>query len=471
MSNNTAKDIIGHERPASDVPTLEEFNPQVVPYQMEVINDVFSHNYVDDGKLELLLSGSIGSAKTLLMAHIIVVACLEYEGLECGIGRVTLPDVKSTLFKMILDHLADLREGTDYWYSEPSGIIRFSNGSSIKCFSWKDKRYSKFRSYPFAIFVIEELTENLTNDAYEEIKMRVGRQTHIPFALLMCATNPDEPDHWAYEYFIANTTNNPNIKVYYSRSEDNKTLPKWYIPSLKKTMSPLMAKRMLEGQWIRIAAQAIYHAFDENVNVIDSYEFKDTRALQLAFDFNIGKGKPMSCALSQEDEQGNEFVFDEVILPGMRTKNVLEEIDARGWFDLAKEVRIYGDRDGSSNDTRGTKTDYDIIVKFIEGLDRPEGLSDFKKDESLFLKIPKSNPPVRKRHNLVNAGFNNDLGESSIFIVKSCKKTIKGFKLTALVKGGKYIEDDSKDYQHVTTAFGYQIVQKRRRQQSAARSQ
>jgi hypothetical protein len=30
-------------------------------------------------------------------------------------------------------------------------------------------------------------------------------------------------------------------------------------------------------------------------------------------------------------------------------------------------------------------------------------------------------------------------------------------KLTALKKGAEYIEDDSKEYQHITTAAGYRI--------------
>lgn len=463
-------EIIDIKKPKSDVPTLVEFDPQVIPYQMQVINEVFQHDYDRDGKLEILLSGSIGSAKTLLMAHIIVVGCLTFPNLCAGIGRNTLPDVKGTLFKMILDHIRCLREGIDYFYSMPSGIIRFSNGSTIKCYSWNDKRYTKFRSWPFAIFAIEELTENKTNEAYEEIKQRIGRQTNIPFALLLNATNPDEPEHWAYDYFIENPSKNPNIKVFYSRSEDNKTLPEWYIPQLRKTMSKLMADRMLRGKWLRISSETIYHAFDDERNV-DDYEFNPELPLQITFDFNIGKGKPMSCALSNETPDGSDHYFDEVIVEGLRTKGVLEEIDARGYFDEVNEIYIYGDRNGMNNDTRGTKTDYDIIIKFIEGLERPEGKKSFIKDENLFLKLPSTNPPIRKRHNMVNAAFCNDEGEASLFISRKCKETIKGFKRTALLKGSKFQEDDSKSYQHVTTAIGYQTVQKRRRKQKAARSQ
>jgi hypothetical protein len=31
-------------------------------------------------------------------------------------------------------------------------------------------------------------------------------------------------------------------------------------------------------------------------------------------------------------------------------------------------------------------------------------------------------------------------------------------KLTSLKKGADYIEDDSKEYQHVTTSIGYRVV-------------
>ena len=74
------------------------------------------------------------------------------------------------------------------------------------------------------------------------------------------------------------------------------------------------------------------------------------------------------------------------------------------------------------------------------------------------MQVPRSNPPVRTRHNIVNAYCQNDLGQHRLTVYAKCKTLDKGLRLTALKKGGSYIEDDSKPYQHITTALGYGVV-------------
>ena len=56
---------------ASKVPTLTEFNPYKVPYQIKVLSLIRQEYNYNLGPLEILLSGSVGSAKSLLLAHII----------------------------------------------------------------------------------------------------------------------------------------------------------------------------------------------------------------------------------------------------------------------------------------------------------------------------------------------------------------------------------------------------------------
>ena len=342
-----------------EVPRFSEFNPDVIPMQKRVINRIFSHDYSQD-KLEVLMSGSIGSAKSIVLAHLCVLVAMMFPGARIGIGRDSMDDIKNTLFGMILDHMEnDFREGVDF--TSKKKIIEFSNGSTIECFSWHDKRYAKFRSYSFCMFVIEELTENITGDPYEAIKMRVGRQLNIPFALIVAATNPDEPDHWAYEYFIEGSKTHENIEVFYSYTKDNPFLPHWYYSSLQKTFSKKMADRMLRGQWVRIVQKNIYYSFDPDRNVIkqSSYQKNPDKPLLITFDFNIGKGKPMSAALLQENDNGQLVQFDEVILDGMRTLDVMDEIESRGHHELVNQVVGYGDRNGANNDTPTTQRAHD----------------------------------------------------------------------------------------------------------------
>jgi len=68
-----------------------------------------------------------------------------------------------------------------------------------------------------------------------------------------------------------------------------------------------------------------------------------------------------------------------------------------------------------------------------------------------------SNPPIRTRHNLVNSYCLNANGKRRLFVYEKAKTCDEGLRLTRLKPGGAYIEDDSKHYQHVTTAIGYGI--------------
>lgn len=428
----------------SSTPTLSEFDPRNIPFQYNVIKDIRKNYDYTLGKHEILLSGSVGSAKSLLIAHLAVTHCLIYPG-ACGlVCRKTMPSLKDTILQKIIDHI-----GIDCSYdiNQSRGIITFPNGSKIISYSWADKKYMKARSYELSFAIIEELTENEDDAFYIEINNRIGRLPHIKENWICSATNPDSPAHWAYERFVISS--NPNRHVYYSNTFDNPFLPKTYIEQLKKDLDPKMARRMIHGEWIEISQDVIYHAYTKENNYVDSdYEINTRLPIHISWDFNIGEGKPLSCVLFQY--VGDVFLFfDEVVIDGARTLESVEEIDDRGYFSRKQKIIVHGDASGKARDTRSIRSDYDIIEHFISNhSDRPP----------YEMQVPRSNPPVRSRHNKVNSYMENDLGQHRLTVYKKCKTLDKGFRLTALKKGGKYIEDDSKSFQHITTAAGYGIV-------------
>ena len=461
-----------------ETPSFLEFNPKRILWQHRAIYDIFKNPYTElnpeTGVLELvtreyLFSGSVGSAKSILLAHIIVKHCTMFKRAKVGIGRLSLKDLKDTLYQMILDHLDEaFEEGKDYRINGKGHIV-FKNKSKIIPFGWHDKRYKKFRSHSFSLFVIEELTENKTREFYDEIKMRMGRIQGIPFSAIISATNPDDPKHWAYEYFIEGAKKNPNISVYYSITEQNPFLNPSYIRGLRATLDPKMALRMLKGHWISILTDKIYYSFHDDHNVIENYTIDPRYPVGMTWDFNIGAGKPMSMCLFQYIDEKFYF-FDEVVIPGTRTLDIMEELQSRGYFDKGYKWEIYGDASGKSNDTRSIKTDYSIIKNFLSNYETP------KVEESpgrwvpgppivYEYKVQLANPPIRMRHNMVNAALLNDLKERSLFVLRKCSTIRKGLQLTALKKGAEYIEDDGPEcpYQHVTTAIGYAVVRIRKK--------
>ncbi|HNC40319.1 MAG TPA: phage terminase large subunit [Nitrosomonas sp.] len=428
-------------------PNFSDFSPRVIPYQSDVVDFLDEWDF-SSGTPEILLSGSVGSAKSILMAHLIVRHCLENPGARVCLARKALPDLKDTIFKEVLEHISeDFTEGKHYWVNNSSAKITWWNGSEIISRSWADKKYKKARSLKLSMVVFEELTENNDDDkeAFDTLKARLRRIPTVKENILIAATNPDSPGHWVHKYFI--DSDKRTRKVFYSVTTDNPFLDPVYIEQLKQDYDPKMARRMLYGEWLEINEERVYHSYDPENNFIKGpYQINNHYPIILAFDFNIGAGKPMSSCAKQWD--GRSFhIFDEVIVQGARTEEVADEWIEKGIVKQGQRIIIRGDASGDAKDTRSKLSDYDILRKKFAAVG---AIVEFQ--------VPRANPPVRRRHNLVNAYCLNDQGAIRLFVYEKAKTCHEGMRLTALKKGGDYIEDDSKPYQHVTTAIGYSVV-------------
>ena len=423
-------------------PTITEFKPQNIKWQLECLKFVHRYDF-SQGLLELLLSGSVGSAKSVILAHLAVLMSLKHKNNTVLICRRAMPQLKDTLLNMVVEHLGI---EVNYEFNSTRGIIRFPNGSKILCFSWADKQYKKVRSYNISSAFIEELTENDDNEFYKEIKMRCGRLPHVPESMLVNATNPSSPSHWAYKYFILSKSK--TRKVFYSLTEHNPYLPATYIQNIKETLSEKEIRRMLYGEWIEIKSDQIYYNYEPNRNFINGpYARAANRPVDLWWDFNIGEGKPMSCGMSQYD--GKSFhVFGECHIFSARTMDIIEELHARKVFENVNVIRVFGDASGRNRDTRSLGNDYDIIIK---------ALSNLYPSKRIEYHVPKSNPPVRRRHNTVNGMFMNSMGEVRLKLYQGTEWIDEGLRLTKSKSGSGFIEDDSLAQQHITTALGYMV--------------
>jgi hypothetical protein len=435
---------------SSSTPCLTEFDPTIIPFQYQVIKDIRNAFDYSLGAHEVLLSGSIGSSKSTIMAHVAVTHCLFNKGARFLIGRLSMPALRATLFAKIIEHIApDLKEGRDYFVNQVSATIKFRNGSEIVSRSWADRKFFKVRSLDLSGAAIEETIETTEQDFYNEIKMRIGRLPHVKENIIINATNPGSPSSWIYKYFIAPNSGGKkhNTKhVYYSRTEDNPFLPKKYINQLKTDLDPKLARRMLYGEWIEIADEVIYYQYDTKTQYSkDDWRPRTETPIMICWDFNIGDGKPLSaCAVAYED--GCYHAFAEVIIEGARTDEAVKEFLDRGIIAEGRPYEIDGDASGKARHTSSKRSDYEIIKESLE-----------RNNIKYSYKVPLSNPAIRLRHNTINAMCRNGLGQVRLF-VHNCPTLDEGLRLTAFKKGANLIEDDSKRFQHVTTALGYGIV-------------
>lgn len=439
-------------------PSFTEFDPTTIPFQSRLIYDIDFEIDWSLGVHEFLLSGSVGSAKSIVGAHIIAKHCFKYPRARFLIGRRSLPDLKDTIFTKLLEHLEDpsIQNYIDV-ITENTPYIRFTNGSEIISKSWADKKYKKLRSIELSGALVEEAVENDGDDyqAITELRQRVGRIPHIDQNMILYLTNPGSPGHKLYKHF--HDTNNPTRHVYKSLTHENPFLAKTYIENLRESLSPKEAQRMLYGEWLEIDTERIYYAYSQEDNYKkNTYTVNNHVPIAISFDFNIAAGKPMSACLDQYIPASDTFhFFDEVVVHGSRTESLLEEMALRGTFDHNAEYHIHGDATGASGSSKSKYSDYEIIENFLKKYRTKTGLPLRYK-----MLIPDSNPPVRDRHNIVNSYCLNDLGKRRLFVYEKCKVLHEGMKLTALKKGAQYLEDDNNEYQHITTALGYRVVYK-----------
>lgn len=434
-------------------PTFCGFSPDVIPWQREVVDYLNNFDY-SKGNAEVLLSGAYGSAKSTLIAHLVVKHCLKHKRSRVGIGRLAMPDLKRTLWREILEHIAeDFIEGVHYVINRSTMTLRWSNGSEIICLSWADQLYGKFRSLNLSMVVIEELTEdeNTPNEAnmhaFKVLKTRLRRLPHVKENIFIAASNPGSPSHWAYKYFIEGEKTYATRKVFYSKTSDNPFLDGAYIAQLLQDMTPKEADRYVGGLWNEIVGEVIYSEYRtaEQFRLYD-YKVNPAYPVILSWDFNIGEGKPMSMVLSQFIDDQFHF-FDEVVIHSARTADTLDELAARSLLRLDWEYQVCGDAAGKNRDTRSNRSDYDIITQYLS-----------QRELKYQYLVPPANPPIRTRHNRVNTYCRNAAGQTRLWIYEKAKTLDEGFRLVKLKPGANYIENDSKPYQHITTAAGYALT-------------
>lgn len=431
----------------TSTPNISQFKP--LKGQLEIIKDVRRNYDYTLGVHETMLSGSVGSAKSLTLAHIVTTHCLMYPHSRFGIGRLSLPQLKETLCLKIREHLHGV--GIDYRYNQSTGSFKFPNGSSIPALSWSDGNMAKLGSYEFSGFAIEELTETKEKKAYDTLKQRVGRLPHVPEQLLVSATNPDSPSHWAYKRIIEKSNTNDLINVYYSNTYDNPYLPDTYVENLKSTLDERMVRRMVYGEWIEITTDVIYYSYSKANFINKQYLVNKAYPIIVSWDFNIGLNKPLSAVFMQYIG-GCFHVFDEVVVEGQRTEDSCEEMYERKLLDYPVKYLIHGDATGRHRDTRSKTSDWDIIDSFFSNNKNSKGMR-----LNYSLDVPRSNPPIRTRHNMVNGKLKNAHGKVNLIVYKDAPTVDEGLRLTKLRNGAQYLEDDSDRFQHITTALGYAV--------------
>lgn len=139
------------------------------------------------------------------------------------------------------------------------------------------------------------------------------------------------------------------------------------------------------------------------------------------------------------------YLLDEVVLiSAVSRQSALEFVD-KFKDHKNKHVLIYGDPAGRAGEKHGHSSDYTDIEDVL----RENGWKFTRK-------VKKAHPAIKDRQNAVRAKICTADGVRSLFV--NPKKAIycdKGLATVQLQKGSTFQEDQTNEYQHITTAIGY----------------
>ncbi len=400
----------------------------------------------------LVCWGGAGSGKSVSVAKKIVARALVNGRHKFACFRKVRADAERSIAPLFESIFREW--GVPVVRREKSFIsYQLPSGARILCGGFDDPERVKSMPDISGIW-FEEASEFERQDFIQaNLRMRGDTPSYKQFALTF---NPILRSNWLYGEFFAERPEVAEAKVevaegeysgspllyHHSTYRDNPYLDAEYTQVLQGLAKGSETEYTVyeRGLWAALAG-TVYYAYGSH-NVAPSIARQEGCTLLWSHDFNIGEGKPMSSIVAQAARQdGREVlhVLDEIILDSADTHDAVAEF--RGRFPGVRDVIVYGDAAGRARDTRSKATDYQILAQAgFAGQD-----------------VPLSNPPVRERHNQVNAMLRAADGTVSILIHPRCTTLIRGLETVTLKAGAQYVEAETRE-QHVTTALGYLVT-------------
>jgi len=249
---------------------------------------------------------------------------------------------------------------------------------------------------------------------------------------------PEGLNHFYDRYQYALNANDPEWKAYTWPSSD--ILPAETIEAARRQMSLKQFKQEYEASW-ETASGRIYEDYGQENTTGE--KILPHEQLCYSHDQNY---VPLSSCISVIRE-GKIYILDEIILTSAVSRQSAMEFVEKFKDHKNKNVLIYGDPAGRAGEKHGHASDYTDIEDVLKS----NGWSYIRK-------VKRAAPAIKDRQNAVRAMICNAMGERSLFINPvTAPWSHKGIATTQLQKGSTFQEDQTNQYQHVTTAIGYMI--------------
>jgi len=227
-------------------------------------------------------------------------------------------------------------------------------------------------------------------------------------------------------------------------------IPDFY-ERLKDSYDPKFYEQEVLGVYLSMSGGRVYSGFDRALHV-KPIEPDPGRTLYWALDFNVD---PMSSVIVQK--LGGKFLaVDEIVLRHATTSQACEEFMQRFPKHRA-DIVVCGDASGNQRQTTGF-SDYQMVKDYFQ----------VHTTTTVKYKVPKSNPSVRDRVNLMNRTFLTAAGDIGLTVDPKCKELIKDFEQVSFKAETNEI-DKTRDRlrTHASDALGYLIWQESKDEKDA----
>ncbi|MFH0963202.1 MAG: phage terminase large subunit [Planctomycetota bacterium] len=441
-------------------PVFDEFCP--LPGQHDFVCALWRYDY-------LLYAGGYGSGKSLVGCYVAILLSLSIPGNFGCIARRHGSDLRDSTRRTFFECLPP--RWIDRW-RESDGHLRLTNGSEIIFRHLDDPTGLKSVNLGWAY--IDEITDT-SEAAFRVLQSRLRLPVELPSLedlahgwpsrrlpctgvsgrKLFATSNTDAPGHWVHELWFGPPPPRgrglPSAKrfVVHSPSHANTFLPAGYLADMDASFDPRYHERYVQGKWVDISRDRVYHQFDRAVHV-RPVPYDRYLPLVHSWDFNVN---PMATVILQR--AGDEVrVIDEIVLPSSNTPEVCAEF-LRRYSAHATGILVYGDATGHTRGATTGASDYSLIRQCYRGL---AGLS---------LRTARSNTLEVDRVNAVNARLRSADGRVSLVIDPRCVVLVRDLEQVhykpasrSIDRPGDLAVDKGADpsLTHVSDALGYYIA-------------
>jgi len=213
------------------------------------------HQFLENSKKRInLLYGSAGSGKSYAMAQFFVRRFYEGKDKRFLVLRKTLPSLRITAYKLILDLLREYN--LPYHLNKTEMLLSF--GTNEMLFKSLDDP-EKIKSYEGNYLWIEEATE-ITHEDFLQLNLRLRRKTE-DINQMYLTFNPISKLHWIYQELIEKERD--DVAILHSTYKDNPFLSEDYIKELEnlKDQDETYYQVYALGEW-GVLQNIIYTNYD-----------------------------------------------------------------------------------------------------------------------------------------------------------------------------------------------------------------